>query len=103
MVRLTGFEIRGGASNVELVLGEPSGVVPLRVRGGVSRVTIRRPAGVVVAASVRGGVSRLTLDDQRFGAIAGHARVTTGPWQQATSGYDIEIAGGASRLTVEPR
>lgn len=102
-LRLAGFEIRGGASNVELVLDEPGGIVPIRVRGGVSHVTIRRPAGVPVAASVRGGISRLALDDQRFGAIGGHARVTTGPWRQATSGYDIEIAGGASHLTVESR
>ena len=102
-IRLTGLEIRGGASNVELDLGEPTGVVPIRVRGGVSHVTIRRPAGVPVGASVRGGISRLTLDDQRFGALGGQTRVTTGPWRQVTSGYDIDIAGGASHLTVEPR
>ena len=102
-IRLTGLEIRGGASNVALDLGEPTGVVPIRVRGGVSHVTIRRPAAVPVGASVRGGISRLTLDDQRFGALGGQTRVTTGAWRQAASGYDIEIAGGASHLTVEPR
>jgi hypothetical protein len=102
-LQLAGFEIRGGASNVELVLDEPGGVVPIRVRGGVSHVTIRRPAGVPVSASVRGGISKLALDDQRFGAIGGQARVTTGPWRQAASGYDIVIAGGASHFTVEAR
>jgi hypothetical protein len=100
---VTGVEIRGGASNVELVLDEPRGIVPIRVRGGVSHVTILRPAGVPVGASVRGGISKLALDDQRFGAIGGQTRVTTGAWHQATSGYDIEIAGGASHLTVEAR
>jgi hypothetical protein len=102
-LQLTGFEIRGGASNVELVLDEPRGMVPIRVRGGVSHVTILRPAGVPVGTTVRGGISKLALDDQRFGAIGGQTRVTTGAWRQATSGYDIEIAGGASHLTVEPR
>ncbi|HYW24499.1 MAG TPA: hypothetical protein VE953_10055 [Terriglobales bacterium] len=102
-LRLAGFEIRGGASNVELVLGEPRGIVPIRVRGGVSHVTIQRPAAVPVAASVRGGISKLALDDQRFGAVGGQTRVTTGAWRQATAGYDIEIAGGASHLTVEGR
>src|SRR5262252_6657772 len=102
-LRLAGFEIRGGASNVELVLDEPRGIVPVRVRGGVSHVTIRRPAAVPVAASVRGGISKLALDDQRFGAVGGQTRVTTGAWRQATAGYDIEIAGGASHLTVEGR
>jgi hypothetical protein len=102
-LQLTGFEIRGGASHVELALGEPRGIVPIRVRGGVSHVTIWRPAEVPVAAAVRGGVSRLALDDQRFGAIGGETRITTGAWRQATSGYDIEIMGGASHLTVGAR
>jgi hypothetical protein len=102
-LQLTGFEIRGGASHVELALGEPRGIVPIRVRGGVSHVTIWRPAEVPVAASVRGGVSRLALDDQRFGAIGGETRITTGAWRQVTSGYDIEIMGGASHLTIGAR
>src|SRR5262252_8638843 len=72
-LRLAGFEIRGGASNVELVLDEPR------------------------------GIGKLALDDQRFGAVGGQTRVTTGAWRQATAGYDIEIAGGASHLTVEGR
>jgi hypothetical protein len=102
-LQLTGFEIKGGASHLELALGEPRGIVPIRVRGGVSHVTIWRPAAVPVAASVRGGISKLALDDQRFGAIGGETRVTTGAWRDAASGYDIEIMGGASHLTVGAR
>ena len=97
---LHGLDIKGGASHVELVLGQPSGIVPIHVRGGISHVTLWRPAGVAIRASVRGGISKLALDDQRFGAIGGETRVTTGGWLQATVGYDLDIAGGASDLTV---
>src|SRR5262249_54395250 len=43
-LRLTGLEITGGASHLELMLGQPHGVVSIRVRGGASHVTIWRPA-----------------------------------------------------------
>lgn len=102
-VQLTGFEIRGGVSRVELALGRPGGIVPIRVRGGASKLTIWRPEDVPVGVAVRGGISKLELDDQRFGAIGGSTRVTTGEWRQATSGYDVEIGGGASHLTVATR
>ncbi len=102
-VQLTGLEIRGGASHVELVLSRPAGVVPIRVVGGVSHVALLRPADVPVRATVRGGVSKLTLDEQRFGAIGGETRASTPDCRTATAGYDIEITGGASHLTIEPR
>ncbi len=102
-LELTGFEIKGGASHVDLVLGQPRDIVPIRVHGGVSDVTVWRPTGVAVRASVWGGVSRLALDDQRFGAVGGQMRLATCGWAQATSGYDIDIRGGASHLTIEAR
>src|SRR5215204_5272641 len=45
-LRLSFFEVAGGASRVELRLPKPSGTVHLRVGGGASNVTIRRPEGV---------------------------------------------------------
>src|SRR5262249_17971514 len=102
-LELTGLEIRGGASHVELGLGQPRGIVPIIFGGGASQVRIYRPAVVAARASVRGGVSKLALDDQRFGAIGGMTQVSAGGWQDATAGYDVAIAGGASHLTVAPR
>jgi hypothetical protein len=102
-VRVSGVEVRGGASHVDLVLGRPDAIVPVLVRGGASHVTIWRPADVPVRASVRGGISKLALDDQQFGAIGGETRLHTGGWQEATAGYDVTILGGASHLTVGTR
>ena len=98
---LVGIEIRGGASRVELVLGQAAGIVPIVVRGGVSNFRIQRPAGVGVRTMVRGGISKLALDSMYLGAIGGASRLQTPVWNDA-SGYEIEIAGGASHLTIEP-
>jgi hypothetical protein len=42
-LRLESFELRGGASKIELLLPRPEGVVPIRVAGGMSRISIERP------------------------------------------------------------
>ena len=43
---LTGLEVKGGLRSIRLELPAPSGVVPIRISGGASEVTVRRPAGV---------------------------------------------------------
>jgi hypothetical protein len=99
-VELAGIEVRGGLSHVELTLPEPKGTVPFHVSGGASGVTLRRPAGVGARLVVGGGASKLGLDDQFFGAVGGPVRVQS-PSQDATKGaYEIEIGGGASKVTV---
>lgn len=51
-LRLSSFEVEGGASRVERKLPEPSGTVPVRVDGGASDVTILRPAAVAACVQV---------------------------------------------------
>lgn len=99
-LKLRGLEIMGGASQVEITLPEPHGVVPVRVTGGVSKVTVRRPAGSEAAVTVKGGANKLVFDAQELGALGGKSRLTTGGWEAAADRYDIEITGGASKLTV---
>ena len=47
-VDLRSFDIPGGADNLRLSLGKPTGEVPIRVVGGAHRIRIDRPAGVPV-------------------------------------------------------
>src|SRR5262245_49946512 len=100
-LQLIAFEVRGGASEVVASLPRPSGVVAVRIAGGASNVTLRRPAGVAVGVRVRSGASRLTFDEQHFGAIGGEIRLATTGYSGTADRYEISIAGGASRLTVE--
>ena len=97
---LRSFEIAGGASDVQVVLPEPTGLIPIRIRGGASKVSFRRAAGVPARLRIAGGASELTFDDERFGAVGGETRLASTGAEDAAERYDIEVGGGASRLIV---
>jgi hypothetical protein len=92
--------ITGGASDVELDLREPSRELALRVAGGLSQATVRRPAGVPVAVEIEGGASELRLDDQHLGAVGGVVRQRTGRRANGSGEIAVRVAGGASGLSV---
>ncbi|AKF04243.1 hypothetical protein [Sandaracinus amylolyticus] len=97
---LGGVEVGGGCSDVELELPKPEGVVPIRISGGASRLRVRRPADVGVSVSVHGGVSSLRLDDRRFEAIGGAARLESAAPVRGADAYEIEVSGGASDVEI---
>lgn len=100
--KLARLEVSGGVSDVRLDLPAPSAAVPIRISGGASDVSLRRPADAGLSLVVGGGISGLRLDDQRFDAIGGGARLASGLLGNAAH-YAVEIQGGASDLTVAPR
>lgn len=97
---LRGLTLGGGASTLEVALPRPAGIIPVRIEGGVSRVSIRRPAGVAVELRIAGGASRLAFDAQRFGAVGGEVRLASPGFETAAEGYQLDIHGGASRLDI---
>jgi hypothetical protein len=99
-VELGSLEIDGGVSKSALRLGRPTGRVVVRIRGGVSDLSIHRPADVPVRLRVRGGASRISLDEQRLGAAGGEVRLASLTDVGTADRYEIEIHGGASKLTV---
>jgi hypothetical protein len=103
VLELGSFEVTGGASGVAVTLPRPSGTVSVRVTGGASDVTIHRPEGVAARIRVGRGVSELAFDEQRFGAIGGETRLQTPGYDGAADRYDVEVAGGASKLSVGTR
>lgn len=96
--RVSGLEVRGGASNVVLVLPRPSGAVAIRIGGGASQVELRRPVDVGFRVQIGGGISRLELDDQSFGAIGGHASLSTP--NLGADRYELHVRGGVSHVSV---
>ena len=100
---LRSFEVRGGASRVELTLPELSGSVPVCVVGGASNVTIHRPEGVAAHLSVGGGSTNLAFDDQRFGAVGGEVSLQSPDYEGALDRYDFVITGGASNVAIDTR
>jgi hypothetical protein len=103
VLELGSFEVNGGASGVAVTLPRPSGTVSVRVTGGASDVSIHRPEGVAARIRVGRGVSKLAFDEQRFGAIGGETRLQTNDYDGAADRYDLEVTGGASKLTVDTR
>jgi hypothetical protein len=83
-LRLDAFEIGSGASEVELTLPNPSGVVPIRIGGGASHVVLHRPKGAAARLRLGGGVAKLTFDAQYFGAVGGLPRLETTGYEDAT-------------------
>jgi DNA-binding MarR family transcriptional regulator len=100
-LKLTSFVSTRGLSDVDLTLPEPSGVVPVRLSGGASEVNIRRPAGVEARLSMKGGVSKLTFDEQSFDAVGGNLRLQSPRHREAPDRYEIEVSGGASKVSVQ--
>jgi hypothetical protein len=100
-VSLSEMTMTGGASRVDLRLSRPVGTVPLRIRGGASRIGIHRPGGVPVRVRVTGGLSRLSLDAHRVGSVGSGAVVASPGFETAVDRYELVVEGGASRITVD--
>jgi hypothetical protein len=98
-IDLRSLEIRGGATRVVADLPEPKGEMAVRVSGGVSNLTIRRPDGVPAWLRIT-GASRLALDGQRLGAVGGEVRLESPGAADAAGHLDVYVGGGASNLTV---
>lgn len=99
-VTLTSLAVSHGVSHVDIHLDEPSDVVPITVRGGVSHVTIRRPRGSAARLRVKGGASKVTFDQHSFGAVGGKLVLATTDIDLAARRYEIDVVGGVSNLQV---
>jgi hypothetical protein len=96
-LELTGLEISGGASRLELKLPRPKVAVPVRVGAGASNLELIRPAGVPVRVRTGGGASKLAIDEVHGG---GRIDWRSPDYDQLEGRYDIEIGAGASKVTV---
>jgi DNA-binding MarR family transcriptional regulator len=96
-VRLGGIDLRGGAGSVQLTLDRPQGVVRIRVRGGAGDVLVTRPAGTPTVLEVKGGHRGATLDGT---AMRAGGRLVSASGDSASDRLEIEVTGGANRVTV---
>jgi DNA-binding MarR family transcriptional regulator len=99
-VTLTALAVFDGAFRLELNLGRPQGVVPIRMTSGAVDVTIRRPADVATQVMVQTGATHLRLDERYAEVVSRETRWQTLNYDAAADRYDITVEGGASRLSV---
>ena len=100
VLRLEALDLGQGASQVQVRLPRPTGVVPVTIHGGASDLRIHRPAGVPVRLRVGHGVADLRFDEQQWGAVGGELRLATPEATQAPDRYEIEIGSGAAHLEI---
>jgi hypothetical protein len=100
-LQVSRIAVTGGARDVELDLPRPRDQLELRVEGGVSGATVRRPAGVPVAVEIDGGATDLRLDDVHLGAVGGAVRQRTPAEPGGDGEIAIRVMGGASQLSVD--
>ena len=96
-IRLGELTVSGGAGGVRLSLGEPSGVIRVILHGGARDVQIQRPFGVAARLRVTGGYRSAMLDGTT--AWSG-GRIETQGAEAIPDRYDIELTGGADRVSV---
>ena len=99
-LNLASLEVKGGLHKVHLDLPAPTGRVPMRISGGVSEVTVRRPAGVAARVHLKGWAAEFVFDDQTFSAVGNDVRLQSQGFDPATPYYDIEVASSASMVTI---
>jgi hypothetical protein len=99
-LRLEALDLGRGASQVEVRLPRPAGVVPVSIHSGASHVRIHRPAGVPIQLHVGHGVADLRFDEQQWGAVGGELRLASPEATQAPDRYEIEIGSGAAHLEI---
>jgi hypothetical protein len=102
-IRLETLRVAGGASQLDVSLSRPVGVVPIQIGGGASQVTICRPREVAARLRVAGGATHLDFDGHQFGAVGGEIRWQTSGADSAADRYEIDVAGGASMFTLTTR
>lgn len=100
-LRIQSVALTGGASDISLTLPAPTGTVPVRVVGGVSKIIITRPAGVAARVRMIGGFQKLTFDGQDHDVGSGNTDQATRDFGSAADRYDLTIEGGASRVVID--
>ena len=99
-LNLASLEVKGGAHMARLELPAPSGVVPLRIRGGASETVIRRPAGTAARVHLKGWASEFVFDGQIFSAVGNDVRLQSQGFDPAAAYYDIEVISSVSQLSI---
>jgi len=70
------------------------------IRDGAVNVSIRRPESVAVRTTLPDGAASVQLDERHISPISSQTPVQSSDYSDATDRYDVEIHGGAAKLTI---
>jgi hypothetical protein len=100
-IQLTRFDCQTGASRIELVLGPPKGVVPIRIQGGALTIDVVRPAGAGMKVDASGAAVQLRGDGSRQDGLG--SRTWSSAGADGTDRYELAVSGGAVTVNVSSR
>lgn len=89
-----GIHVDSGASNVQVFLPQPRGVVPIHISSGVVNVSMRRPEGAAVVAIAHTGAFKLRLEEFSTKVAVFDVNWQTEGALEARDRYELEISGG---------
>ncbi|MFI5891753.1 hypothetical protein ACIA5D_16735 [Actinoplanes sp. NPDC051513] len=98
--RVDGVDLQGGASRIDLSLPAPTGLIPVRMSGGVDQFRVRLRGATPMRVLVQSGAGQVTLAGATHRGIAAGKEFTAYGWNQGGSGIDLTAAAGMSALTV---
>ncbi len=99
-LNLAGLEVKGGFNTIRLDLPTPTSLIPLRLSGGASEITVRRPVGVAVRVNFKGWADALAFDDQTFSVAGNISQLQSPGFDPTAPGFDIEITSYAKKVTI---
>ncbi len=100
-VQLTRFDCQTGASRIELQLGAPKGIVPIRIQGAALTVDVVRPAGVPVKVDASGAAVQLRGDGTRQDGVGSRSWSSAGA--EGADRYEISVSGAGLTVNVGTR
>src|SRR6266540_353714 len=99
--KLSGMELLGGATRLELSLPAPDGNIPVRMSGGANQFLVHLPDGVPVRVRVGSGAANVNIDELAKSRIAPGTVFTQTAWNGAARRYDIDAVAGFSTLRID--
>jgi hypothetical protein len=100
---LSGLEVGGRATRLELTLPKPAGTVPIRLRGGLDELVMHAPQGVLARVKVTKGASTVALDRLKRSKVAADTTFTPNGWAQAKARYDVVVAESIGTVKLDRR
>ena len=94
------IEANGAGSMFSVDLPKPSRVVPIRLGGGGSIFTVRRPPSVAARVQMKGWGSLVDFDDQTVSGMSSDGWLQSPNYEGAAQRYDIETSGSGSMITI---
>jgi AcrR family transcriptional regulator len=99
-LELSSFQVTGGVNQMRVQLPQPTGTIPLRIEGGVSKLHIERPSTAAMRLYLQRASSHITLDGVRLNAVGGGTDWASSDYASASDRYTLELGGAASHVSI---